>query len=333
MKFSTSCIVTLIAYSSGLFVSAIPIPEPAYNLDNIVNTFPPHGDADFADVSLSERDNKNLEAAANKYNTEQSEKPSFISAELTQGHFKRESVASLCSDARNTAELAICKFSLSLSDDDDENTADAFEVDSAAAAIDTNAIPKQKVRSSEKQQQDKMFNIRSYREGVPYLHNRLVMLTDQNELVVNGDSDDTLFVGFMSDSKTIVSAAHAETVVNSTVDVYPDGALRLGSGSFLTTGGGDPNKNKPSIVDNSGVSLAGATTVGWAVQKGTTEETKNINFLKLSDAKVNTWSCPEGKSGVYHMFTSLDRPKGRYGCISVDLYIPDKLTTSKDSDL
>ncbi|VVT56921.1 uncharacterized protein SAPINGB_P005408 [Magnusiomyces paraingens] len=164
-----------------------------------------------------------------------------------------------------------------------------------------------------------LFNIQTFREGVPYLHKRQVQLTPSNELVINAEqgtgSGVIPFVGYLSDMRTLV-ATRDDSNTKASVAVYPDGSLKLWLNSLITV---PDNTEEPVGNNNStGIILADGTEVGpWTI---TAEK-----FLTLN-SNSNAWSCPEGKSGVYHIYWSEDRPTGKFGCLKVDLYVPDGVT-------
>lgn len=186
---------------------------------------------------------------------------------------------------------------------------------------------------------NKQFNILTYHEGVPYLHMRPLLLTTQNELVVNADSGSKVFMGFLSENQTLVSA-HEQNQANATIAVFPNGALKLSSptGSKTATAA-SPNVSKS--VASKGLNVVEGNTVGpWTYSSNETapsfpssKPTVKGQFLILGNAS-NAWSCPKGKSGIYQTFwtTKPDvRPQRQYGCIKVDLFVPDQpLITTKN---
>lgn len=175
---------------------------------------------------------------------------------------------------------------------------------------------------------DKLFNIMTYREGVPYLHMRPVLLTAQNELVVDGDNDDKIFIGFLSEDRTIVSVKDKQA--NASVAVFSDGALKLEYSSISS-----PSSSSSQGVANDELNFINGNPVGpWITsmigstptRSATMSNSVGGQFLTLNNA-ANAWACPFSYSGVYHIYWSSSAdvtPTGQYGCIKVDLFIPDE---------
>lgn len=163
----------------------------------------------------------------------------------------------------------------------------------------------------------RLFNVETYREGIPYLHQRQVQLTANNELVINADTGTSSgvipFVGYLSSEQTLVPTRDNST--SASVAVYPNGALKVYLNSLITVP--DVSEAPSSILANASaalVTVGGNAIAPWSIT--------SKQFLAL-DSDSYAWSCPYGKSGVYYIFWSQDRPTGQYGCQRVDLYVPD----------
>lgn len=205
--------------------------------------------------------------------------------------------------------------------------------DNQPASMPANAETPSQVKTPEISAGDRIFNVMTYHEGVPYLHMRPLLLTSQSELVVNGDGDDNVFVGFLSEANTLISVSERNQL-NASVAVFPDGALKLGYSAIVplpgTKGSSSSNKN----IAANGLNLVNGNPVGpWDFDANNKNNDKpKGQFLTLGNSS-NAWSCPNDKSGVYHIYWSSApdiRPAHEYGCIKVDLFIPDQPLISKE---
>lgn len=124
------------------------------------------------------------------------------------------------------------------------------------------------------------FSISTYREGVPFLQRPVLLLPD-GSLVTNDNYDQVLLT---LNGQKLVSSSDP----NKLVSILSTGAMALTNSDVA---------NEP--------------TGPWTIESTT-------KHLKL-DGKSNAWSCPFGKSGVYHLFWTADRPAGQTGCLRVDL--------------
>lgn len=189
---------------------------------------------------------------------------------------------------------------------------------------------------------DDWFNIVLYKPGVPYLHMRTVKITKDNTLVVNGDSSTVPFAAYLSSDNNLVSAQ--EVTEGVTVD-SEDSSLKVGLG-VPSTGGIETtnlrvNSTKPA-TSTKPVSFFRGSPKRILINPdlpddnadvaGDNDEARqnlngpwNINEKKILQLKNESlaWSCPMGKSGVYKIFWTQNKPKSQSGCLRVDLYVPD----------
>lgn len=176
----------------------------------------------------------------------------------------------------------------------------------------------------------KLFNIMTYHEGVPYLHMRPLLVTSDNQLVVNTDHYDHVFTGLLSEDQTIVSLNN-QSSADGLVAVSSDEKLKVDRSpiSLDTEDDADQDNDDADDADDDSVDLQNGSTAGpWSSNDGkqSTSSKVKVQFLSLQNSS-NAWSCPYDRSGIYRIYWSSSpdtRPLRVYGCIKVGLVIPEQ---------